>query len=188
MGPSIGIDGECSLGTTNISRDTGFNGAVDWHRRRAHRTCGDAACSSRTLQWGRRLASTESASLSSQSRIPLCCFNGAVDWHRRRVEDHPIDRGPARQLQWGRRLASTERSVVSLASPPTPMLQWGRRLASTESGRRGLSLFPWAKLQWGRRLASTESANTRPVLPLLFLSFNGAVDWHRRRGEAPQRG
>ena len=60
-----------------------FNGAVDWHRRRATTTPSTASTATR-LQWGRRLASTESARCTSGARESARCFNGAVDWHRRR--------------------------------------------------------------------------------------------------------
>ena len=83
MGPSIGIDGEHRRGSLAGGGDGGFNGAVDWHRRRGK---GEAAAQPQTGG-----------------------FNGAVDWHRRRGAARMDRRAEFSALQWGRRLASTER-------------------------------------------------------------------------------
>ena len=132
MGPSTRIDGD-TRSTHRIRQSrSGFNGAVDSHRRRPSGRL-RRTWSRTTLQWGRRLASTETC--------PTCTSTPAV-----------------MRLQWGRRLASTEtrwrardRSRARSASMG-PSTRIDGDFMNTTMGPGGGCV-----LQWGRRLASTET-------------------------------
>ena len=181
-----------------------FNGAVDSHRRRlggagpgatkraasmgpSTRIDGDTAgmvmglrwCG--RLQWGRRLASTET---SASSRSESCSrrFNGAVDSHRRRQahqragrrRPHRASMGPSTRIDGDDRgVPATPRSHAASMGPSTRIdgdVATGDELervvlASMGPSTRidgdqfyGLVLGDVVKvLQWGRRLASTET-------------------------------
>jgi hypothetical protein len=141
MGPSTFIDGEMSATCLSLylrllqwgrrcsstersgrrARASGpqrFNGAVDVHRRRAHRpyshssgwwslqwgrrcssterspTPSCSTCSLVMLQWGRRCSSTERPARRPRAGTCSRCFNGAVDVHRRRPSFGTIAREP----------------------------------------------------------------------------------------------
>src|SRR5689334_13160040 len=108
---------------------------LQWGRRLASTESSYIAasdCPDFSLQWGRRLASTE-RSRTPTAAPPGRCFNGAVDWHRRKGAAREVLAPVGVVLQWGRRLASTERLWIRVVTVGVSWLQWGRRLASTES-------------------------------------------------------
>jgi len=83
MGPSTSVDGERhSAGLRTRPR------TLQWGRRQASTERGRASSrwmEGRVLQWGRRQASTESRSSPTCHLITATRFNGAVDKRRRRV-------------------------------------------------------------------------------------------------------
>ena len=132
MGPSSRDDGNAGSSGGRCSFLSCFNGAVVSRRRKlTSRNCG--TLESIQLQWGRRLATTETR----------------IGWPRRRT------RG---SLQWGRRLATTEtRSMLRYKAS-----RHGGFNGAVVSRRRKLLLSPLAHsaapaLQWGRRPATTET-------------------------------
>src|SRR4051812_12631318 len=86
MGPPTVVDGEQQLMILYLQRHLRFNGAADCRRRREAEVLGREHHDV-TLQWGRRLSSTESR---GQRKTPASIIS----------------------LQWGRRLSSTERHIV----------------------------------------------------------------------------
>ena len=157
------------------------------------------------LQWGRRLASTETSghapaasprrarfngavdshrrrrAWSARSRSSAAGFNGAVDSHRRRRTRRP--RSATRASRFNGAVDSHRRRQRALDRDNLAggMLQWGRRLASTETravARRG-HRAPKASMGPSTRIDGDSLVSPRP--PLTTGCFNGAVDSHRRR-------
>src|SRR5688572_16092621 len=136
---------------------------------------------SRSLQWGRRLSSTETppdrvgrldgvvasmgpstlvdgdANILASVTSTASGFNGAVDSRRRRPAWERELGAAGKRLQWGRRLSSTETFL------------------SIRSGRLSHSCFNGAVDSRRRRRSPTCSG------PPPSARFNGAVDSRRRR-------
>src|SRR5947207_1498596 len=107
-----------------------------------------------TLQWGRRLSSTDSSG-SCVMWWRATAFNGAVDSHRRTGSNSLNTLRCFVVLQWGRRLSSTDRSRSARTDCTDCTLQWGRRLSSTDSQGASEQSAAHNPLQWDRRLSST---------------------------------
>ena len=85
-----------------------------------------------SLQWGRRLSTTEIWSQDGSSIGGTVASMGPSSFND---GDCVATTRPAAgqfTLQWGRRLSTTEIAPLSVTSHPLPMLQWGRRLSTTE--------------------------------------------------------
>src|SRR6185436_14880102 len=83
-------------------------------------------------------------------------------------------------LQWGRRLSSTETRTGSGQHGETVASMGPSTLIDGDTGVIKAYDLDGEVLQWGRRLSSTETGAWISA-PGRYLSFNGAVDSHRRR-------
>ena len=180
MGPSSRDDGNPIADGSPSYSLTGFNGAVVSRRRKPMQEPSDRPPKS-PLQWGRRLATTETREPRSWLPRPHSRFNGAVVSRRRKP-------GSRRAVLARRRLASmgpSSRDDGNLLSTTQPgvveSLQWGRRLATTETRQVADDALTTALLQWGRRLATTETPCSEHCARPVPLCFNGAVVSRRRK-------
>ena len=153
MGPSTFVDGDAQQ-VDNAGEDgPGFNGAIDFRRRRR-----------RDNRQGRR---EEAASMGPST---------FVDGDHRSLPPW----SNCLMLQWGHRLSSTETLSRAEAEGIAYSLQWGHRLSSTETrstspkGCRDVaSMGPSTFVDGDRRVAPWSSRARR--------GFNGAIDFRRRR-------
>ena len=131
MGPSTFVDGD-SLAPARTRRALrGFNGAIDFRRRR-HTKPAPASASSSQLQWGHRLSSTETRR-EELHRAGGVRFNGAIDFRRRRPS-----RGSYPPLaRWSASMGPStfvDGHIAELTALKNQLLlQWGHRLSSTET-------------------------------------------------------
>jgi len=142
----------------SIGRDSSFNGAADFHRRK---------CSAVVRAAMIRLASMGPPIFIGGNRAGLHFLLGGL-----------------KLLQWGRRFSSAEMPVNGVSSDPIGALQWGRRFSSAEIE---YGLIEDGKVDWASMgppifiggngmKACTARDHTE--------GFNGAADFHRRKCSA----
>ena len=143
----------------HLCSQAGFNGAVVFQRRKLESVI-SMECTVTTLQWGRRLSTTETTFDSTETAQPY-------------------------MLQWGRRLSTTETALNMLGGDPAALASMGP--SSFNDGNVAVPYsvaYPTEALQWGRRLSTTETGDVAIKLIDPANRFNGAVVFQRRKREA----
>ena len=132
MGPSSFNDGDVHSPVSFFAGPYGFNGAVVFQRRRRRRS--DLKRSQhRSLQWGRRLSTTETC--------VRCYFSPR-----------------AFRLQWGRRLSTTETVMFQFKQIWIERASMGPSSFNDGDCRsQSSTTLSGQLLQWGRRLSTTET-------------------------------
>ena len=144
----------------HLCSQAGFNGAVVFQRRKLESVI-SMECTVTTLQWGRRLSTTETGDVAIKLIDPANRFNGAVVFQRRKREAAGVERvsrvvasmGPSSfndgnwEMERGAQadcqsfngaVVFQRRKLLNLLffSLQVIWLQWGRRLSTTETSRR----------------------------------------------------
>ncbi len=132
------------------------------------------------LQWGRRLSSTETSGTPGSWRTTRCSFNGAADSRRRRRPAARRDPSPACRFNGAADSRRRRREAGRVRGQAGKELQWGRRLSSTETrtSTENESMDPRFN---GAADSRRRRRSIRPSMATRRSRFNGAADSRRRR-------
>ena len=158
-----------------------FNGADVFQRRRR---CSDRCWNSPTtsLQWGRRLSTSETHSARHATPHHRPRFNGADVFQRRRRSHSSLVQPKPKHASMGPTSFNVgDGNGGDLTPRECCRLQWGRRLSTSETMPSAPGMPSAPALQWGRRLSTSETWFDREASRKRQDRFNGADVFQRRR-------
>ena len=193
---------------------TSFNGAADFHRRKASRSGCTSLRGCASLQWGRpifiggrrnlaptvrdaenrfngarRFSSAEGLDCAWDCHAAPSRFNGAADFHRRKGPLPALQRAMEQQLQWGRRFSSAEGfcGLVQFIRHDL-RLQWGRRFSSAEGHRTMDGGGETIRASMGPPIFIGGRPGLPPQRPGVRQASMGPPIFHRRKGKVAGAG